>query len=173
MGTEPERKFLLTNDSWKKDVTDKIRITQRYLSLDPTVRLRTTDKGEAFITIKDRAPEGTIDTPEFEYQIPMSDAEEMMKLCLPGEISKTRHHVPFGGKLWEVDVFEGNNAGLVVAEIELAYGTEPFEKPAWAGEEVTHDKRYKNARLLLHPYSGWGDAVTKTPKSGKGPTPKL
>ncbi|MCE9506710.1 MAG: CYTH domain-containing protein [Alphaproteobacteria bacterium] len=171
MGIEPERKFLLANDSWKKDVTDKIRITQRYLSLDPTVRLRMTDKGEAFITVKGKAPAGTIDTPEFEYKIPLSDAEEMMKLCLPGEITKTRYHVPFGGKLWEVDVFEGDNAGLVVAEIELAHGTEAFAKPAWAGDEVTHDKKYKNAKLLLHPYRKWGQFAAKKPKPGKGPKP--
>ncbi len=155
MGVEAERKFLLKDDSWKAGVADSFTITQRYLSTDPTVRLRTTSRGEAFLTIKGKAPVGSIETPEFEYPIPLKEAQAMMAFALPGEIVKTRHHVPFGSHVWEIDVFDGDNKGLMIAEIELAHGDETFEKPAWAAEEVTHDKRCKNAYLLAHPFSTW------------------
>lgn len=209
MGVEPERKFLVVDDSWKKNVTKKTRITQRYLqdktdvqilndgrgqntlyigsvfscgigaqdarelkgilTQKPTLRVRTTDKGEAFLTIKGKAPKGTIDTPEFEYAVPLVDASAMMtQYAMPGEITKTRHYVPYHGKTWEVDVFDGANAGLIVAEIELTHGKEKFDKPAWAGQEVTDDKRYKNAALLGNPYQNWA-SPPKKPKAGKGP----
>lgn len=171
MGTEPERKFLLNDDSWKTAVVEKSRIVQAYLSKEPgrTVRIRIRDD-EAFITIKGKAPEGTIDTPEFEYEIPLTDAEDLLKLCLPGVIEKVRHYVPFGGKTWEVDIFEGANKGLVMAEIELVHGRESFEKPAWAGTEVTHDKRFTNASLSERPYSTWKEKPPGKPRPA-GPAP--
>ena len=156
MGVEPERKFLVKDDSWKQAVTDSTVMSQAYLSKEEgrTVRVRLSGD-EAFITIKGTPPEGTIDTPEYEYQIPKTDAEDLLKMCLPGEISKTRHYVEYAGKTWEIDVFNGSNKGLVIAEIELAHGQEAFEKPAWLGDEVTHDKKYKNAALSENPYSEW------------------
>lgn len=157
MGTEPERKFLTASDSWKKSVSRTADIFQAYLSKDKerTVRLRIVGD-EAFITIKGRPPtEDSIETPEFEYAIPKKDAEEMMKFALPGAIEKTRHYVEHMGHTWEVDVFKGKNAGLVVAEIELAHGGESFARPPWLGEEVTFDPRYKNANLSENPYSEW------------------
>lgn len=171
MGTEPERKFLLNDDSWRSAVTGKSLIVQAYLSKEAgrTVRIRIADD-EAFITIKGTAPKGTIDTPEFEYEIPLSDAKDLMKLCLPGAIEKVRHYVPFGGKTWEVDVFEGANKGLIVAEIELNHGTEAFEKPTWAGQEVTEDKRYTNASLSERPYSTWDQPLQGKFKPA-GPAP--
>jgi adenylate cyclase len=156
MGTEPERKFLLANDDWKSAVTATYEITQAYLSKDPSRVVRIRSKGDhAYITVKGRAPEGTIDTPEFEYEIPKSDLPGLMALCLPGAITKTRHIVPFGGKNWEVDVFSGANTGLILAEIELNHGKEAFDLPPWAGTEITDDKRYSNAALSENPYSGW------------------
>lgn len=164
MGVEPERKFLLKDDSWKKDAARSYPIVQAYLSKDPerTVRVRITDD-EAFITIKGQAPKGTIDTPEFEYEIPISDARELLKICLPGAISKTRHEVEHGGKTWEIDVFDDANKGLVLAEIELTHGAESFVLPPWAGTEVTHDMRYKNTYLSQNPYTTWpaGDSPGK------------
>lgn len=165
MGVEPERKFLLKDDTWKQDVVSSMKIVQRYLCRDfeRTVRVRIEDDSRGFITVKGKAPSGSINTPEFEYSIPLQDAQEQMKLCLPGVIEKTRYHVPFAGKTWEIDIFEGENKGLVMAEIELAHGNEAFEKPAWAGQEVTFDPSYKNTSLTTCPYKSWNTSSGNKP----------
>lgn len=158
MAIETERKFLLKDDSWTKDVEKKTLLVQAYLSKGSgrTVRVRIAGD-EAFITIKGKAPaERPLDTPEFEYSIPPDDAKDLLKLCLPGEISKIRHHVRHEEHLWEIDVFQGANEGLIVAEIELKDADEAFSKPGWLGEEVTFDHRYKNAALSDKPFSAWG-----------------
>lgn len=157
MGVEIERKFLVLNDSWRENVSDCTEYVQAYLSKEPERTVRVRIAGEkAFLTIKGTAPaDKPLETPEFEYEIPKADAEKLLPLCLPGAISKTRHKVKHGGFTWEIDVFEGDNKGLTMAEIELPASDTPFEKPAWLGAEVTDDKRYKNAMLSSSPYSRW------------------
>ncbi len=173
MGTETERKFLVLDDSWKDGVVASYDVTQGYISKDKnsTVRIRTKgDKG--FVTIKGQAPaDRPLDTPEFEYEIPHQDALDLLKLCLPGAITKTRHIVEHAGHTWEIDVFGGLNAGLTVAEIELKNADEKFEKPSWLGEEVSFDHRYKNTALSEIPFSAWQKTESSVvKKDAKGPS---
>lgn len=157
MGIEIERKFLVINDSWRENVSDCTEYVQAYLSKEPSRTVRVRIAGDrAFLTIKGQPPaDKPLETPEFEYEIPKTDAEKLLPLCLPGAISKTRHKVKHAGFTWEIDVFEGDNKGLTMAEIELPASDTPFEKPAWLGTEVTDDKRYKNALLSSKPYTHW------------------
>lgn len=155
MATEIERKFLVTGD-FSKDVFSAERIVQGYICSQPgrTVRVRIRgDKG--FLTIKGPSDEKGLSRYEFEQLIPLADAEELLKLCEPGAIDKVRNLVRQGPHTWEIDVFHGDNQGLVVAEIELASEDEPFEHPEWLGEEVSGDRRYYNSMLTKHPYSEW------------------
>jgi adenylate cyclase len=159
MGIEIERKFLLRNDDWKALVTQAYVIKQGYLQsgLDPTqkssVRIRISNK-QANINVKSVAR--TAVRQEFEYDIPLHDAEEMLAtLCSDVVIEKTRYYVPYASHLWEIDVFEGENAGLQMAEIELSRLDEHFERPDWIGPEVSHDERYYNIYLLKNPYQQW------------------
>ena len=127
---------------------------QGYICSDPgrTVRVRVRgDKG--FLTIKGQSSEDGLSRYEWEKEIPVSEALELMNLCVSGVIDKTRYLVPYGGHTYEVDVFHGANEGLVLAEIELSDELETFEKPFWLGEEVTGDMRYYNSMLSLHPFS--------------------
>lgn len=161
MGTEIERKFLVADCDWRDAAVSRTELRQGFLSTDPerTVRVRLMDR-TAELTIKGI----TVDAQraEYEYSIPPADAAEMLDgLCQPALIEKTRYQVPHAGHTWEVDVFEGVNAGLIVAEIELASADEAFELPGWIGEEVTGDPRYYNANLVRHPYSAWGGANTR------------
>jgi adenylate cyclase len=155
MATEIERKFLVRDDSWHAGVTATLDFRQGYLHSNPSIAVRVRSAGnEAFLTIKGAA-EG-ISRREFEYAIPVADAEQMLEhLCRRPLIEKRRHLVPIGAHTWEIDVFYGANAGLVVAEIELGHPDEDFERPGWLGEEVSHDPRYYNARLNEHPFSQW------------------
>jgi adenylate cyclase len=148
MATETERKFLVKGD-FKSEAVNHIRIIQRYLVIDPdkTIRIRISGN-KAFLTIKSKPSEGTISRSEWEFGIPVKDAEEMMKICLPGIIDKTRYYVPAGKHTFEVDVFHDKNEGLVIAEIELESESETFEKPHWLGVEVTGNPRYYNANLI-------------------------
>ena len=157
MGIEIERKFLVINDSWRENVSDCTEYVQAYLSKEPERTVRVRIAGDrAFLTIKGQPPaDKPLETPEFEYEIPKTDAEKLLPLCLPGAISKTRHKVKHAGFTWEIDVFEGDNKGLTMAEIELPASDTPFEKPTWLGTEVTDDKRYKNALLSSKPYTHW------------------
>ena len=151
---EIERKFLVAGD-FRKDVSGASRIVQGFLSTAPgrAVRVRIYgDKG--FITVK--GPAQGITRFEWEKEIPADEAEQLLALCEPGVIDKTRHLVPAAdGHLWEVDEFHGDNEGLIVAEIELEAEDEPFERPAWLGKEVTDDHRYCNTSLTKHPYKDW------------------
>ncbi|MES2923331.1 MAG: CYTH domain-containing protein [Verrucomicrobiota bacterium] len=153
MPSEIERKFLVADDSWR-DGTPGVRIAQGYLSQDPerTVRVRTAGEN-AWLTIKGRT-EG-ITRAEFEYPIPLADALALLGLCLPTVIDKTRHEISFGGHLWEIDVFHGENEGLVVAEVELAEESVTPELPPWVGVEVSSDARYFNSCLAARPYAKW------------------
>ena len=155
MGVEVERKFLVVDDSWRAEVTKATRIVQGYLARTGRVTLRVRVKGEAgFVTIKGETR--GISRSEFEYPIPPADARAMLDGLADGPVvDKVRHLVPVGGHTWEVDVFEGANAPLVMAEVELGDPDEPFELPSWAGQDVSDDARYYNANLAQAPYSTW------------------
>jgi adenylate cyclase len=148
MATERERKYLV-NSEFKHLAIKEIKIIQTYFSIDPekTIRLRTADE-KAFITIKTRSRGKSISRSEWEFQIPLEDAIEMMSLCLPGKIVKSRFLIPSGKLTWEVDVFHDKNEGLIIAEIELNSEDERFEKPDWLGEEVTGIPEYFSANLI-------------------------
>ena len=153
MAKEIERKFLVSGE-FRQDSPESYRIMQGYICSNPdrTVRVRVRgDKG--FLTIKGRGSEDGLSRYEWEKEIPVSEAFELMALCGSGVIDKTRYLVPFGKHTYEVDVFHGANEGLVLAEIELSDEQEAFEMPSWLGEEVTGDVRYYNSMLSLHPFS--------------------
>jgi adenylate cyclase len=153
MAKEIERKFLVRNESWRGGAPGCAYV-QGYLSRDPERIVRVRQAGtSAFITIKG-VTQGTT-RQEFEYPIPLSDAEVLMKLCLRPLIEKTRSIVQYHGKRWEVDEFRGENEGLVLAEIELTREDEPVELPPWIGDEVSHDARYFNANLVENPFTRW------------------
>jgi adenylate cyclase len=155
MATEIERKYLLNNDDWRNDVVKKIEFKQGYLvgSDKASVRIRI-EGDKANINIKG-ATLGIV-RPEFEYEIPLQDANELLdNLCEQPFIDKVRHYIHIGIHEWEIDEFKGDNQGLVVAEIELADENEVFDKPAWLGEEVSSDKRYYNSMLVNNPFKNW------------------
>lgn len=155
MAQEIERKFLVKGD-FKSHATRSARIIQGYLSSVPerTVRVRVKgDKG--FITVKGIGNASGVSRYEWEMEIPRSEAEELLAICEPGVIDKTRFLVESGPHTFEVDEFYGANEGLVVAEIELSAETEEFERPEWLGQEVTGDIRYFNAMLMKHPFTTW------------------
>ena len=154
MGREIERKFLVTDGSWRDSAT-ATPFRQGFLSTAPerTVRVRAAG-GRGTLTIKSKNV-GAVRA-EYEYEIPITDAEELLDtLCERPLIEKVRHVVEHEGHTWEVDVFEGDNAGLIVAEIELESDGEEFASPAWLGDEVTDDPRYFNSNLVKHPYKDW------------------
>lgn len=154
MGTEIERKFLVTDDAWRGQGTSTV-IRQGYLSTvkERTVRVRVAGD-EGTLTIKGITV-GASRT-EFEYQIPVEDANVMLdELCEQPIIEKTRHVVEFDGTTWEIDEFAGVNDGLIIAEVELDSPDEEFTHPDWLGDEVTDDPRYFNANLIAHPYTEW------------------
>jgi adenylate cyclase len=157
MATEIERKFLLADAGWKQAAGTGVSYRQGYLSAsaERTVRVRVAgDKG--FMTIKGRS--SGISRSEFEYEIPLADAQTMLDtLCLKPLIEKLRYQVEFGGHLWEIDEFLGDNQGLVVAEVELQDAAESVQLPPWAGREVSDDPRYFNSNLISHPYRMWQD----------------
>jgi adenylate cyclase len=154
MPEEIERKFLVVDDGWREKAVGTA-FRQGFLSTEPerTVRVRLAGS-RGSITIKGKTVGARRD--EFEYEIPVEHAQQMLDtLCKRPLIEKVRYRLPVGGHIWEIDVFEGDNAGLVVAEIELAREDEAFEKPAWVGEEVTGDPRYFNSSLVAAPYKTW------------------
>ena len=148
MATETERKFLVKGE-FRHLVVREIKIIQSYLTIDSekTIRLRIAN-ANAFLTVKSRPKKNSITRNEWEVAIDIKDAEEMMTICLPGKIVKTRYLVPSGKHTIEVDVFHEKNEGLVIAEIELTSDDEYFEKPNWLGEEVTGLPQYYNANLI-------------------------
>ncbi len=153
MNMEIERKFLVRSRGWR-GLVPGVRFRQGYLQTSPsTVRVRT--EGErGVLTIKGRTR--GFSREEFEYEIPREDADRMLDTLAQGAlIEKIRYRIPCGGFVWEVDEFFGDNAGLVVAEIELADEGQSFDLPEWVGEEVTGDRRYSNSSLSTHPYCEW------------------
>lgn len=155
MAQEIERKFLVSGD-FKPQVSRHTRIVQGYLSSVPERTVRVRIKGEqGFLTIKGIGSASGASRYEWEREIPLQEAEELLAICEPGAIDKTRHLVKFAGKTFEVDEFHGDNHGLIVAEIELASEDEAFERPEWLGQEVTGDARYYNSMLMKNPYRSW------------------
>jgi adenylate cyclase len=162
MATEIERKFLLTSDAWRKAVGRSQRMKQGYLtstgaSARTACSVRVRIAGDmAWLNIKSAM--AGIERREYEYAIPLVDAESMLGEFCDGVVGKIRHYVPYGGRIFEVDEFLGDNAGLIVAELELEAATAQFERPAWLGREVSDKPRYYNLHLLDHPYSHWSAA---------------
>lgn len=156
MALEIERKFLVLDDSFKHEAFSKSHIVQGYICSGHgrTVRIRIRDE-HAYITIKGPSRLGGLARYEFEQEIPMDDARQLLTLCEPGTVEKTRWLVKAGRHTFEVDEFHGDNAGLVVAEVELGSEDESYEKPHFIGKEVTGDRRYYNNQLRQNPYSRW------------------
>ena len=155
MGKEIERKFLVKG-SFKDQAYNQLRIKQGYLCSIPerTVRVRISGN-QGFLTIKGKSNKSGTSRYEWEKNIPESEARDLLELCEPGIIDKTRYLVKQGEHTFEVDEFYGNNQGLILAEVELQSENEAFEKPDWLGEEVTGDKKYFNAMLMKNPYKNW------------------
>jgi adenylate cyclase len=155
MAMEIERKFQVCNDGWRAAVTRTQHISQGYLDRNQTLstRIRVVDKTAATLTIK--SGRAGLRRLEFEYAIPPDDAEQLLKLRRGALVQKTRHIVPWHGLTWEIDVFEGDNAGLVIAEIELDHETQRFQLPPWLGVEITGQPQYYNSSLSEWPYLAW------------------
>ncbi|UTH75783.1 CYTH domain-containing protein [Chromobacterium sp. IIBBL 290-4] len=153
MALEIERRFVVSGDAWR-GLAPGVQYRQGYLSVEKerTVRVRVVGE-QAWLTLKGNISE--ISRHEFEYPIPLADAQTIMANMCPMLVDKLRHRIEYAGFVWEVDEFFGDNAGLVLAEIELPAEDTPFDKPAWVGEEVTLDGRYTNAYLSKQPYRSW------------------
>ena len=150
---EIERKFLVSAEKWKPESTGE-QIIQGYLSTDKERVVRVRVKGaKAFLTIKGN--QQGISRTEMEYEIPVEDAKVLMEMCLDNPIEKVRYREEIAGKIWEIDVFDGKNKGLILAEVELESEGETVEIPEWVTEEVSTDKRYFNAWLSNHPFLNW------------------
>ena len=153
--TEIERKFLVKSE-FRHLATAEYKICQGYLAADPQRTVRVRIKGDkGYLTIKGASTADGLSRFEWEKEIAVNEAEMLLKLCLPGTIEKTRYIVPFGGLTFEVDEFFGENAGLVMAEVELESATQQVSLPEWLGQEVTGDKRYYNSYLSQRPFSKW------------------
>jgi len=152
---EIERKFLVICDAWRQLVTGQIAIRQAYLGSDDksSIRVRVRDNNTASLTIKARPVE--LGRLELEYPIPLAEAEALIELRQGSIVEKTRHLVPCGDLTWEIDVFSGDNAGLVIAEIELDHAHRKIEQPSWIGKEVTAHSEYYNSYLVQKPYLSW------------------
>ena len=154
---EIERKFLVISEDFKTKASHKHQIAQGYLNSNPERTVRIRIKGESgFLTIKGKGNETGMTRFEWETEISLSEAKPLLTLCEKGVIHKTRYEVEVGKHTFEVDVFSGENEGLIIAEIELNDENETFRKPKWLGKEVTNDNRYYNAYLSQNPYKGWG-----------------
>jgi len=153
---EIERKFLVTSDRFKTEAFKKVEIKQGYLNSHPerTIRIRVQDKA-AFITVKGKSSDSGLSRFEWEKEIPVEEALELLKLCESGVIEKIRYLVKAGEFTFEIDEFFGDNEGLTIAEIELKSEQDSFNKPNWLGKEVTGEKSYYNSQLSQNPYKNW------------------
>ena len=153
---EIERKFLVESTDFIKESTVNNRIVQGYLNSNPERTVRVRIKGnKGFLTIKGKGNENGTTRFEWEKEISLSEAEALLQLCESGIIDKIRYEIPLGKHTFEVDVFSGENQGLIIAEVELTSENEFFEQPNWLGKEVTGDKKYYNAHLSEHPFCSW------------------
>jgi adenylate cyclase len=155
MALEIERKFRVRGDGWKRHVVRTRHLRQAYLTKNDRVSTRVRIDDDAVATLTIKTTRSGIERNEYEFTIPVADARELMEHREGAIISKTRHVVRNGGLSWEVDVFDGENSGLVIAEIELDRADQAIELPDWIDEEVTDDRRFYNAYLAKHPYSSW------------------
>ncbi|MCK4871431.1 MAG: CYTH domain-containing protein [Phycisphaerales bacterium] len=159
MPTEIERKFLIRDDAWQALADAGVACRQGYISTEPACAVRVRIIGDrATLSIKALASDGRdlATRLEYEYPIPTSEAEEMLaNLCAGAIIEKTRRRLSHAGMMWEIDVFHGDNAGLVVAEVELESRDQHIDLPTWVGDEVTDDSRYLNVNLAVRPYTTW------------------
>lgn len=161
MGLEIERKFLVSSEAWRAAAHAVIPMAQGYVNDAGSIEsgaqkasVRVRIQGDAaYLNLKSREVGHT--RQEFDYPIPVEDARALLALCVGGLVDKRRHLVHHGGLLWEVDEFLGDNAGLVVAEVELEHADQAIDLPEWAGQEVTDDMRYYNLALAAHPYTRW------------------
>lgn len=155
---EIERKFLVRSDAYKTQAHAKKLIAQGYLNSDPDRTVRIRIQGESgFLTIKGKSSTSGTTRLEWETELPLFEARPLLDLCESGIIEKTRYLIEFGDHIIEVDEFAGENAGLVIAEIELHHENEQILKPDWLGQEVTNDHRYYNSWLSKNPYSTWNE----------------
>lgn len=155
MALEIERKFIVVNDKWKDNIVSESVLKQGYLAHQKNATVRVRIAGDsAYLNIKS-ATTG-ITRAEFEYRIPLADAEQMLEqIAEQPFIDKTRYQVRCGNHTWDLDLFAGENRGLIMAEVELGSEDEPFELPPWVGEEVSGDPRYYNSNLVKHPFTKW------------------
>lgn len=165
MAIEIERKFLVQDDSWRASAEQASHIRQAYIANNDlvSIRVRLVDAARAVLTIKS-AKRGLVRR-EFEYEIPVAEAEDLFELREGAAIEKTRYTVPVGGDVWEVDVFAGDNEGLILAELELEHAAQSIDPPPWLGREVTADKRFYNAVLTRRPYRTWAAAGDEAPST--------
>jgi adenylate cyclase len=172
VATEIERKFLVSGDTWRSAVVSRMRIRQAYLTRKGrcSVRVRLTDSQLATLTVKTAG--GGLARHEYEYDIPRADAEEMLPYRDGAVIEKVRHIIPAGDLKWEIDVFAGESAGLILAEIELQRPDQEFRIPGWLGTEVTGDRRYYNADLAANPFMLWGPAAVVGERFAPETTPR-
>jgi len=155
---EIERKFLVKSDAFLASAASKYTIIQGYISSNPLRAVRIRTKGDnGFITIKGMSNASGMSRFEWEKEITVAEATDLLQLCEKGAIEKTRYEVVYEKHTFEIDVFEGENAGLIIAEIELHAEDETFEKPEWLGQEVTNDERYYNTYLSQHPFMSWSE----------------
>ncbi len=153
---EIERKFLVESSEYRNDAFSKERIVQGFLNTDPERTVRVRIKGDiGYLTVKGKSNTSGTTRFEWEKEILIAEAEQLLSLCESGILEKTRYNIPFAGHLFEVDEFHGANEGLVIAEVELEAEHEIFKKPEWLGQEVTGDIRYYNSYLTKAPYKSW------------------
>ncbi|TVZ15945.1 CYTH domain-containing protein [Maribacter sp. MAR_2009_72] len=153
---EIERKFLVSSEDYKSEARSKTRIVQGFLNTDPSRTVRIRIKGDlGFITVKGKSNASGTSRFEWEKEISVVDAEELLKLCEKGVLEKCRYDVPLGNHIFEVDEFFGDNEGLTIAEVELESENESFKKPSWLGEEVTGMIKYYNSQLSKNPFKKW------------------
>ena len=155
MAIEIERKFRVVDGAWMSSVSRRRRIRQAYLTKNGRVAIRIRIDGEDRATLTIKTSQPAVMRHEYEYDIPVADAEELLGLRDGAVIEKTRHEVPIGEVVWEIDVFARENAGLVIAEVELVNGDQEFCRPSWVGEEITHDRRFYSADLAKRPFGSW------------------
>lgn len=158
MSFEIERKFLVSGSGWKELAATRTSIRQAYLAADGKASVRVRIKGDSTATLTVKSRPVALRRLELEYPVPILQAEALMQLRAGAVIEKVRHVVPWGDLAWEIDVFEGENAGLIIAEIELRDEHQRFELPSWIGAEVTGQQRYYNSALIQTPFCSWQDA---------------
>ena len=153
---EIERKFLVNNLKFKEEAINSFEIAQGFLNTHPERTVRVRIKGDkGFLTVKGKSNASGTSRFEWETEISITEATELLQLCEEGIIEKIRYHIPKGNHLFEVDEFFGDNSGLIIAEVELNHEDEAFEKPSWLGNEVTGQTQYYNSQLSKKPYKNW------------------